>query len=109
VKRVYHPGLGNELPGGLLGTSSLLSFEVDDAVDIPRFCDALELFKLGVSWGGHESLVVPAIVTLQQNAGPNSAIDFGVPATMVRLHVGLEGTEALAADIERAFHQAVGG
>ena len=26
----------------------------------PRFCDALKLFKLGVSWGGHESLAFPA-------------------------------------------------
>ena len=109
VTKVYHPGLGNSLPSGLLGTSSLLSFEFDPSVDIPRFCDALKLFKLGVSWGGHESLVVPALVTLQQNAGPNSAIDFGVPPTMVRLHVGLEGSDALWADIEYAIAAAVGG
>ena len=77
------------------GTSGLFSFVFDESVDIPAFCDALELFKLGVSWGGHESLVVPALVTRVQAAGPNSAVDFGVPERMVRLHVGLEGTEAL--------------
>ena len=72
-------------------------------VDIPAFCDALALFKLGVSWGGHESLVVPALVTRVQAAGPNSAVDFGVPERMVRLHVGLEGTEALWADLAQAL------
>ncbi|MDR3473263.1 MAG: PLP-dependent transferase, partial [Devosia sp.] len=109
VTKVYHPGLRNQLPAGLHGTSSLLSFEFEPSVDIPKFCDALKLFKLGVSWGGHESLVVPALVTLQQNAGPNSAIDFGVPATMVRLHVGLEGSDVLWADIENAIGTAAGG
>ena len=76
------------------------------ALDIPAFCDALRLFKLGVSWGGHESLVVPALVTRVQAAGPNSAVDFGVPERMVRLHVGLEGTEALWADLAQAFEAA---
>jgi cystathionine beta-lyase/cystathionine gamma-synthase len=41
-----------------------------------------------------------------QAAGPNSALDFGVPAEMIRLHVGLEGTEALWADIARALRLA---
>lgn len=103
VARVHHPGLGNALPTGLHGTSGLFSFEAADGIDIVRFCDALDLFKLGVSWGGHESLVVPALVTRGQAAGPNSAVDFGVPERMVRLHIGLEGTEALWADLSRAF------
>ncbi|MDE1149736.1 MAG: PLP-dependent transferase [Azospirillaceae bacterium] len=103
VTAVHHPALMGALPPGLTGTSGLFSFTVDGSVDIPAFCDALTLFQLGVSWGGHESLVVPALVTHVQAAGPNSAIDFGVPTNMVRLHVGLEGTEALWADLARAF------
>ena len=106
VTRVHHPGLGNQLPPGLSGTSGLFAFEFDDRVDIPVFCDALELFKLGVSWGGHESLVVPALITRGQNAGPNSALDFGVSERVVRLHVGLEGAEALWGDIDRAIERA---
>ena len=73
------------------------------AVDIVRFCDALDLFKLGVSWGGHESLVVPALVARGQAAGPNSALDFGVPERMVRLHVGLEGDGCAVRRPDRAF------
>ncbi|MDQ0467160.1 PLP-dependent transferase [Labrys wisconsinensis] len=106
VTAVHHPGLANRLPPGLIGTSGLFSLELDESVDIPAFCNALQLFKLGVSWGGHESLVVPALVTRHQAAGPNSAIDFGVPERVVRLHVGLEGVDALWRDIEQALASA---
>jgi cystathionine beta-lyase/cystathionine gamma-synthase len=103
VDSVQHPALMGPLPPGLHGTCGLFSFVFDPSIGIPRFCDALTLFKLGVSWGGHESLVVPALVTRVQAAGPNSAIDFGVPERMVRLHVGLEGVETLWADLTRAI------
>jgi cystathionine beta-lyase/cystathionine gamma-synthase len=106
VVTVHHPGLGNSLPDGLQGTSGLFSFEFDDSVDIAGFADALRLFKLGVSWGGHESLVVPAQVVRVQAAGPNSAIDFGVSERIVRLHVGLEGQDVLVADLAQAIREA---
>ncbi len=98
VVAVNHPGLGT-LPPGLRGTSGLFSFEVREGVNLRAFCDTLRLFKLGVSWGGHESLVVPGEVVLEQTARPNSAHEFGISARSVRLHVGLEGTEALWADL----------
>jgi cystathionine beta-lyase/cystathionine gamma-synthase len=106
VAAVFHPGLAPAMPPGLGGTSGLFSFVFGDGIDIPAFCDALTLFQLGVSWGGHESLVVPALVTRVQAAGPNSAVDFGVPERMVRLAVGLEGTEALWADLAGALASA---
>lgn len=100
VEEVNHPGLANQLPPGLTGTSGLFSFVLRQGVDIRRFCDRLQLFKLGVSWGGHESLIVPGEVVLQQKAQPNSAHAFGMNPRSVRLHVGLEGTEALWRDLE---------
>lgn len=103
VETVCHPGLANRLPAGLNGTSGLFSFIFRDGVDIRAFADHLKLFKLGVSWGGHESLIVPGEVVLQQKAQPNSAQTFGIHARSVRLHVGLEGTEALWRDIEEAL------
>lgn len=103
VEKVCHPGLANRLPTGLNGTSGLFSFIFREGVDIRSFADHLELFKLGVSWGGHESLIVPGEVVLQQKAQPNSAHTFGIHARSVRLHVGLEGTEALWRDIEAAI------
>ncbi|AHG49871.1 hypothetical protein RLEG12_03005 (plasmid) [Rhizobium leguminosarum bv. trifolii CB782] len=103
VETVCHPGLANRLPAGLNGTSGLFSFIFREGVDIRAFADHLKLFKLGVSWGGHESLIVPGEVVLQQKAQPNSAQTFGIDARSVRLHVGLEGTEALWRDIEEAL------
>ena len=72
------------------------------------FADHLKLFKLGVSWGGHESLIVPGEVVLQQKAQPNSAHAFGIHPRSVRLHVGLEGTEALWSDLEAGHRRRVG-
>ncbi len=102
VETVMHPGLA-PLPAGLRGTTGLFSFIFREGIDLRRFCDALELFKLGVSWGGHESLVVPGDVVLEQKARPNSAHEFGISSRSVRLHIGLEGTEALWADLTAAI------
>jgi len=103
VAEVHHPGLGNQLPDNLGGTSGLFSFVFKPGIDIPAFADKLRLFKLGVSWGGHESLVVPAQIVRKQAAGPNSALDFGVDERCVRLHVGLEGADALWSDLAGAI------
>lgn len=103
VEQVCHPGLANRLPPGLNGTSGLFSFVFREGVDIRAFADHLRLFRLGVSWGGHESLIVPGEVVLQQKAQPNSAQAFGMHPRSVRLHVGLEGTEVLWGDIEAAL------
>ena len=91
------------LPPGLLGCTGLFGVELAEGVDIARFCDALRRFRLGVSWGGHESLVCPASVARAQVGGPNSALRFGVPERLVRLSVGLESTEALWSDLDRAL------
>lgn len=107
VDTVFHPALANRLPPGLTGTSGLFSFTFREGIDIRTFADKLKLFRLGVSWGGHESLIVPGEVVLQQKAQPNSAHAFGVSARSVRLHVGLEGTEALWRDLEEAIAAAV--
>ncbi|MEJ5018409.1 PLP-dependent transferase [Ochrobactrum vermis] len=103
VETVCHPALANRLPAGLAGTSGLFSVIFNDSVNVRTLCNHLKLFKLGVSWGGHESLIVPGEVVLQQRAQPNSAHTFGIDPRSVRLHVGLEGTEALWRDLEEAI------
>jgi cystathionine beta-lyase/cystathionine gamma-synthase len=103
VEAVCHPALANRLPAGLNGTSGLFSFIFRDGVNVRAFADQLKFFKLGVSWGGHESLIVPGEVVLEQKAQPNSAQTFGISARSVRLHVGLEGTDALWGDLEAAI------
>jgi cystathionine beta-lyase/cystathionine gamma-synthase len=106
VSAVHHPALAGPLPPGLTGTSGLFSFDAAEHIDIPALCDALEYFQLGVSWGGHESLVVPALVARAQAAGPNSAVDFQVSERTVRLNIGLEGTETLWSDLMQGLTQA---
>lgn len=103
VTRVYHPGLNPAPFSTLSGYSGLFSFELDESVDIPRFCNALRLFHMGVSWGGFESLVMPAISVLNQAGEFNSARDFGVSPRVVRISVGLEETDELWLDLQQAI------
>ncbi len=101
VKAVHSPG-PNAVPG-LRGRSGLMSIEFDDGIDIPRLSNALRLFKLGVSWGGFESLILPAQVALAQIGEENSLQRFGVPPNLVRLSLGLEDGEDLWEDFLTAL------
>ena len=103
VERVFLPGVTSAGAPGLLGNSGLLAFEAAPGLDVERFCDALDTFKLGVSWGGYESLVCPALVTLEQVGGPNHARFFGHSPGLVRLSIGLEDPDTLWSDLANAF------
>jgi cystathionine beta-lyase/cystathionine gamma-synthase len=106
VRRINHPLLGAPGPGAatLSGASGLFSFELDrDKAGIARFCDALRLFKLGVSWGGHESLAFPAAAGLVQKGAANPLVFFGVAPATIRLHIGLEDPEDLWSDLRQAL------
>lgn len=110
VARVLHPAWSNH-PGKrtLAGYSGLFSFDVGEGIDVPALVDALRLFRIGVSWGGHESLVMPAMASLEQSPDANSLQRFGVSPRNVRLHVGLEDPEALWADLVQALDRATRG
>ncbi len=81
------------------GTSGLFSFLLDGEPE--RFCDALELFLLGVSWGGFESLALPSSILPEVAKGKGVRLD--LPRNLVRLSVGLEDPEDLWEDLERGF------
>lgn len=101
VTAIHSPG-ANTVPG-LKGRSGLMSLEFDESIDIPAFADALSIFRLGVSWGGYESLILPARVGLAQAGEQNSMQKFGVSPNLVRLSLGLEDVEDLWADFEHAL------
>ena len=105
VAAVHLPGVTTPLAPGLQGPSGLMSIELGPGIDVERFCDALAVFRLGVSWGGHESLVCPALVTLEQAGGPNHARFFGHGPALVRLAVGLEDPRTLWSDLEQALNK----
>jgi len=106
VTCVHHPGLEPCDYSLLQGYGGLFSFEVDDAIDIPALCDSLSLFRLGVSWGGHESLVLPASVSIETAGEYSSVVDFGVSPRLIRLFVGLEDPEELWSDLSKAIARA---
>jgi len=106
VTDVCHPGLKPQSWSTLRGYSGLFAFEVAEQVDIPQLCNSLELFHMGVSWGGFESLVMPAISVINQASEFNSAVDFGVSPRLIRISVGLEETNDLWADLQQALASA---
>ena len=113
VGRVLHPGLPAD-PGHALwardftGSSGLFSFELlaadgsrATAVDVDGFTDrlaALGHFGLGYSWGGFESLVMPA-----RWSGVRRSVRQWTGGELIRLHAGLEPVDKLWADLEAAL------
>ncbi len=72
---------------------------------VDAFCNALRLFRLGYSWGGTVSLVVPYDLDSMRTTWP-AGIARG---TVVRFCVGLETVEDLQADIMQALRGVVAG
>jgi cystathionine beta-lyase/cystathionine gamma-synthase len=96
VCAVHHPAFG-EPSASLTGYSGLFSFELASGGfdEVRRFINGLKRFRIGVSWGGVESLVI------SPNRGANLAyLDVQrIPHALVRLSIGLEGADALIEDI----------
>ena len=111
IAQVLHPALEGspghdnwrELCGADGLAAGLFSVVFDERYgteQVDRFCDALELFRLGYSWGGPISLVVPYDIGLMRD--PKVA-QWPYKGTLVRFSVGLEAVEDLQADLEQAL------
>jgi cystathionine beta-lyase len=105
VLRLLHPAMPSH-PGHAIwkrdftGASGLFSMVLKP---VPRkaylaFLDTLELFGIGASWGGYESLAIPFDCTSLRSA---TRWEPGGPT--VRFHIGLEAVEDLTDDLERGF------
>jgi len=105
VLRMLHPALPSH-PGHALwkrdftGASGLFSMVLKP---VPKkayhaFVDSLELFGIGASWGGYESLAIPFDCTALRTA---TRWEPGGPT--VRFHIGLEAVDDLIADLEHGF------
>jgi cystathionine beta-lyase len=107
VGQVLHPGLpgapGHEIwRRDFTGACSLFGVEFKHSFtpeDTHRFVEALELFGIGASWGGYESLAVPTTGFVTRTA--DGAKAFHGP--IVRLHIGLEDVDDLIADIRQGL------
>ncbi|MEP3435686.1 MAG: cystathionine beta-lyase [Hoeflea sp.] len=108
VATVLHPAL-ESFPGHEIwkrdfgGSSGIFSIVLDVADPARRqakahaFLDALQIFGLGYSWGGYESLAVHANLSDRTIAMPPEQ------GPVIRLQIGLEDVEDLMSDIERAL------
>jgi cystathionine beta-lyase/cystathionine gamma-synthase len=83
------------------GASGLISFylKAETIGEIERFCESLKHFRMAVSWGGHESLVIPKCASLEPAAFDARNRNH----RLIRLYVGLEDGEYLIRDLEQAF------
>jgi cysteine-S-conjugate beta-lyase len=105
VALILHPAFA-ECPGheywrrDFSGSSGLFSFALKggDEAARDRLVDSLELFGIGYSWGGFESLAVPADVDQLRTAARRE-----YPGPLVRLHIGLEDPDDLIADLAAAL------
>jgi cystathionine beta-lyase len=105
VGQVLHPAL-KDSPGHALwkrdftGSSGLFSIVLKDADDddANRFVESLDLFGIGYSWGGFESLAIPVHPERLRTVSRHPA-----SGAMVRLHIGLEDTDDLIADLEQGL------
>ena len=65
---------------------------------VKHMLDGLQLFGMGYSWGGFESLIVPCFPDQSR-----SATTWNSPSQLLRIHVGLEEPQDLIADLAKGF------
>jgi cystathionine beta-lyase len=104
VRRLLYPALASD-PGHEIwkrdfdGASGLFGVLLDplSEEEMSAFFNGLELFRMGASWGGFESLMVPAWPPPVRSC---SHVEEG---TLIRVHAGLESVGDLIGDLEAAF------
>lgn len=111
VERVLHPALPGD-PGHALwardftGASGLFSIVLKpcERAGLAAMLDGLELFGMGYSWGGYESLILPF-----NPSSYRSATTWREDGPGLRLHIGLEDVEDLKADLAAGFARLAAG
>jgi cystathionine beta-lyase len=105
VARVLHPALPSHPQHALwkrdfLGATGLFSIVLKPASDkaVAAMLDGLQLFGMGFSWGGYESLIIPF-----DPKSYRTATKWSAEGPALRLHVGLEDVDDLRADLDAGF------
>ncbi len=113
VTRVYYPGLpshpDHEIAGRLMdGFGGVVSFELEgDLASVGRFVDSCTIPRIGPSLGGVESLIEQPAVMSYYELGSEGRKAVGISDTLVRLAVGLEDPDELAADLLGALDRSI--
>ena len=97
-------GAAQDGEGAAAGLFSVVIDARYSQAQVDVFCDALQLFKIGYSWGGPMSLVVPyELDAMRQQPSPHVQ-----PGTVVRFSTGLEAVQDLQRDLAQALERAFG-
>ena len=107
VEKVLHPALpgtpGHEFfKRDFKGSSGLFSVILKPCSDaqLTAMLDGMQLFGMGYSWGGYESLIIPSNL-----ASARTATKWKADGPMLRIHAGLEDPDDLVADLEAGFQR----
>ena len=108
VRAVHYPGLPSHPDHELArrqqrGFGGMISFELEDAAAVPRFLEALACFTLAESLGGVESLVAHPATMTHASMTPEVRARAGIGDGLIRLSVGIEALDDLAADLRSAL------
>ncbi|MEN0046460.1 MAG: aminotransferase class I/II-fold pyridoxal phosphate-dependent enzyme [Bacteroidota bacterium] len=112
IEGVNYPGLASfeqyELgKQQMTGYTGLLSFRLktNDLKKVKTFFNSLKIFKIGVSWGGHESLIYALAISYIKEMTPEQFAATGLAYGDMRISVGLERVEDLIEDLARALER----
>ena len=112
IAQVTYPGLPSFAQYALgqqqmTGYSGLMSFrlQTEDLDQIKAFFNGLALFKIGVSWGGHESLIYAPAISYLKELTPSQFTALGISLGDMRISVGLENAQDLINDLEQALQK----
>ena len=110
IAKVNYPGLpsfdqyelGQQQMSGYTG---LLSFRLKttDLTKVKTFFNGLEIFKIGVSWGGHESLIYALAISYIKEMTAEQFAATGLAYGDMRISIGLEHVEDLIGALEQAL------
>ena len=108
VKKVYYPGLKNHPQHELAkrqmrGFGGIISVETGSLQNAKRFASKLEVFTLGESLGGVESLVCHPVTMTHGSVPLERRVQLGITEGLVRLSCGIEDVEDLLADVKRGL------
>jgi cystathionine beta-lyase/cystathionine gamma-synthase len=83
------------------GAGGLFSFiiKATNIEEIEKFCESLQHILMAVSWGGHESLIIPGIASIKENEFDANNKNH----RMLRMYIGLEDADYIIEDLERGF------